>query len=323
MIILTGAAGFIGSAFLWKLNQVGLNDVLLVDDLGTSDKWKNLRQKRFRDLLPIGEFAGLIADDADLGAVDAIVHLGACSATTERDADYVIENNYRFTRRLAEWAIKRSVYMQYASSAATYGGGENGFSDYPMVLHKLLPQNVYGHSKHMVDIWATESGAAQHLVGLKYFTVFGPNEYHKADMRSVVVKAFEEIRSTGKLSLFRSYRPEYGDGEQKRDFIYVKDCVEAMWWLFEHRTVKGLFNLGTGKARSWNDLGRAVFSALKLPTQISYVDMPEHMRDRYQYFTEAEMRRLASAGCPVTFRSLEESVLDYVSGYLSAEPGYL
>ncbi|MCC6953154.1 MAG: ADP-glyceromanno-heptose 6-epimerase [Deltaproteobacteria bacterium] len=323
MIILTGGAGFIGSAFLWKLNAAGRSDVLVVDDLGHSDKWKNLRGRQFSDLVSIGDFSSRLASGEALGNIDAIVHLGACSATTERNADYMMENNYRSTRRLAEWAISRGVYMQYASSAATYGDGVNGFSDDPSLLSALVPQNVYGYSKHMVDLWARESGAAAKLVGLKYFNVFGPNEYHKEDMRSVVVKAFEEIRSTGKLGLFRSYRNDFADGEQKRDFIYVKDCVDAMMWLLEHREVRGLFNLGTGKARSWNDLARSVFSAMKAPEQINYVEMPEGMRDRYQYFTEASMNRLAAAGCPVSFRSLEESIHDYVVNYLTPGHGFL
>ncbi len=322
MIILTGGAGFIGSAFVWKLNMEGIDDILVVDDLGTSEKWKNLTGLRYSDYLHKDVFLRSVTAGTLEYAPDAIVHMGACSSTIERDAGYLMENNYRFTRILAEWAASRKIRFLYASSAATYGGGEKGFSD-AVDFSGLSPLNMYGYSKHLFDLHAERTGLLRKIVGLKFFNVFGPNEYHKGDMASVVFKAFHQIRETGRVQLFRSGREDYADGEQKRDFVYVKDCVDVMWWLLIHGEVNGLFNLGTGEARTWNDLARSLFAALNRPPLIEYIPMPDALRDKYQYLTQASMTQLQRTGCPLIFHSLEESVRDYVVNHLQAQQPFL
>jgi ADP-L-glycero-D-manno-heptose 6-epimerase len=244
--------------------------------------------------------------------------MGACSSTTETNAEYLIENNYRFTRILAEWAVFRKIRFLYASSAATYGDGANGFSE-DVRLFNLRPLNIYAYSKHLFDLYAERSGLLTKIIGVKPFNVFGPNEYHKGEMASVVFKAFRQISETGKMKLFKSYHKKYADGEQVRDFIYVKDCMNTMWWLLTHKEVTGLFNLGTGRIRSWKDLAKALFAAMGCPPQIEYIDMPETMKAKYQYFTRANMTHLGKTGCPLHFRSLEDAVHDYVTQYLQTE----
>lgn len=315
MIVVTGGAGFIGSAMVWKLNEHGVDDVLIVDELGTDDKWKNLVPRRYRDYLHKDVFIEQVRNNT-LSGVTGIIHLGACSATTERDADYLMENNYRYTRDLAEWAAGRGIRFLYASSAATYGDGDNGFADDDKRVPELRPLNMYGYSKQLFDLHALRTGLAAQTVGIKFFNVFGPNEYHKAKMRSVPLIAFEQIRDTGALKLFKSYRPDYGDGEQKRDFIYVKDCVNALWWLLNNKSVNGIFNLGTGTARTWNDLGKAVFAAMDREPNIEYIEMPDSLRNQYQYFTEAPMEKLRATGCPLPQFSLETAIDDYVRNYM-------
>ncbi len=261
----------------------------------------------------------MICDDQVPFEISAIVHMGACSSTTERDADYLWENNYLYSRRLAEWALKRNIRFIYASSAATYGDGTQGFSDDHRKISKLKPINMYGYSKQVFDLWVLKNKLENKIAGIKFFNVFGPNEYHKGDMTSVIFKAFHQIKETGKVRLFKSYKKEYPDGGQMRDFVYVKDCVDVMWWLFNNPKVNGIFNLGTGKARTWNDLIKAVFAAMGRKTNIQYIEMPESLRNQYQYFTEAEMNKLKAAGCPVKFSSLEDSVRDYVVNYLQQQ----
>ncbi|MDD5474938.1 MAG: ADP-glyceromanno-heptose 6-epimerase [Syntrophales bacterium] len=316
MIIVTGGAGFIGSALVWKLNGSGVQDILIVDNLGETEKWKNLVNLRFEDYLHKDLFLKMVKSDSINKKISAIVHLGACSSTVERDADYLMENNYRYSRILAEWSLRKKIPFIYASSAATYGDGSFGFSDDDSVSAILRPINMYGYSKQLFDLWVLRKGLDRKVAGIKFFNVFGPNEYHKGDMRSVVHKAFEQIRDTGEVRLFKSHKDDYGDGEQKRDFIYVKDCVDVLWWLLERPEARGIFNLGTGKARSWNDLALAVFSAMKKKPQIFYIDMPESIRDQYQYYTEASMEKLRSAGYVAPFSSMEEAVKDYVINYL-------
>jgi ADP-L-glycero-D-manno-heptose 6-epimerase len=321
-VIVTGGAGFIGSAFVWKLNHEGIDDILIVDHLGDSEKWKNLGGLRFSDYVSKADFwndlsAGVVRFDAD-----AIVHMGACSSTTETNADYLIENNYRFTRVLAEYAVRKDVRFLYASSGATYGDGTCGFSDSKNLAH-LRPLNIYGYSKHLFDLYAERNGLLSKVVGLKFFNVFGPNEYHKADMVSMVHKAFRQILATGSVMLFRSGHPDCRDGEQMRDFVYVKDCIKIMWWLLTHSIVCGLFNLGAGKPRSWNDLVTAVFHTMGLTPKITYVDMPERICHTYQYYTRADMEKLGRTGCPLSFMTLEESVRDYVSNHLQATMPFL
>ncbi len=323
MIVVTGGAGFIGSSVVWKLNVEGVDDIVIVDSLGTSMKWKNLVNRKFVDYLDKDDFLELVLDDRVPFDIDGIVHMGACSSTTERDADYLMENNYRYTAQLARWASERNIRFIYASSAATYGDGSKGFSDDNRTNAELRPINMYGYSKQLLDLWVLRNGLERKITGLKFFNVFGPNEYHKGDMRSVIHKSFQQIRETGKVQLFKSYRPDFRHGEQKRDFIYVKECAEVIWWLLENREVAGIFNLGTGHARTWKDLVRAVFAAMGLEPRIEYVEMPEVIRPQYQYFTEAKMDKLSSNDCPVQFSLLEDAVSDYVINYLEKDEQYL
>jgi len=322
MYIVTGGAGFIGSAVIWEMNQAGIDDILVVDHLGHSDKWKNLVNRLYLDYIHKDEFLDKLCQGG-FDDIQAIIHLGACSSTTETDADYLMENNFHYSKSLAQYALLRDIRFINASSAATYGDGTAGFSDDVERLAQLLPLNMYGYSKHLFDLWAYRTDALSRLVSLKFFNVFGPNEYHKEDMCSVVYKAFGQVGQTGRLRLFKSYLPEYADGGQMRDFVYVKDCARLIVWLLEHPGVNGLFNVGTGRARTWNDLAAAVFAAMGKSLDIEYIDMPDTLRDRYQYYTEAKMDKLDSVGCPVTTTPLEEAVDDYINGYLTQTDPYL
>jgi len=313
-IILTGGAGFIGSCFLWKLNQEGISDIIIVDNLDASGKWKNLAGKQFIDYIQKDDFLEIL-ESGKLPRINAIVHLGACSSTIVNDAAYLLKNNYEYSKRLAVWAQAHGARFIYASSAATYGDGSNGYDDDENKLLYLKPLNIYGYSKHLFDLWMLTSGFLNKAVGLKFFNVFGPNEYHKEEMMSIICKNFPAISKDDPIRLFKSYRQDYKDGGQKRDFIYVKDAVEVMYYLFSHSDKTGIFNLGTGSARAWNDLAKAVFSALGKPPQIEYIDMPEAIREKYQYFTEAKMEKLRKIGYGHPFRSLEDSIRDY-AGYL-------
>jgi ADP-L-glycero-D-manno-heptose 6-epimerase len=323
MIIVTGGAGFIGSAFVWKLNQDGITDIVIVDELGCDEKWKNLVNLRFADYLHKDEFLKMVSADKVPFDTSAVIHMGACSSTTERDADYLWENNYLYSRKLAEWALRHNLRFIYASSAATYGDGALGFSDDHAKINQLKPINMYGYSKQIFDLWVLKNKLENKVAGIKFFNVFGPNEYHKGDMTSVIFKAFHQIKETDKVRLFKSYKKEYADGGQMRDFVYVKDCLDAMKWLLNNSHANGIFNLGTGKARTWNDLIAAVFAAMGRKTNIQYIEMPESLRDQYQYFTQAEMNKLKSIGCPVKFSSLEDSVRDYVVNYLQQTDPHL
>jgi ADP-L-glycero-D-manno-heptose 6-epimerase len=323
MIIVTGGAGFIGSAFVWKLNQEGIDDILIVDELGESDKWKNLVNRRYVEYIHKDVFLRMIRNEQMPFTPRAVIHMGACSSTTERNADYLMDNNYHYTCRLAEWALPRNIRFIYASSAATYGDGSQGFSDDSSVTAALRPMNMYGYSKQVFDLWVLRQQVEKQVVGIKFFNVFGPNEYHKGDMRSVVHKAFEQIRDTGNVRLFKSHKPQYKDGGQMRDFVYVKDCVDVMWWLLEHQETNGIFNVGTGTARTWNDLVQALFLAMEMKPKIEYFDIPPEIRDQYQYLTEARMDKLRETGCPVTFHPLEDAVKDYVVNYLKKPDPHL
>lgn len=322
MIVVTGGAGFIGSAMVATLNEKGESDILVVDELTTSSKWKNLLGKRFADYVHKDAFLEMLLNER-LPKIEAIIHMGANSSTTEKDVDHLMENNYRYTRILAEWCIRKKVRFIYASSGATYGDGALGFSDADEVSPTLLPLNAYGYSKQILDQWVLQHDLQSKVVGIKFFNVFGPNEYHKGEMKSLICKSYAQIQETGKIRLFKSYRPDYKHGEQVRDFVYIKDCTEVLWWFLNTPKVNGIFNLGTGKARSWNDLAKAVFSALNLPPSIEYVEMPEEIRGAYQYHTEASITKLRGAGCPVQFRPLEDSVRDYVQNYLHPTLRYL
>ena len=317
MIIVTGGAGFIGSALIAALNKRGINDILVVDRLGSDQRWKNLVNLSFADYLDKEEFLEMVAEDVLPFSVDAVFHLGACSSTTETDVSFLMDNNFEYTKQLAQWSADENIRLIYASSAATYGDGSQGFSDDEEKLETLRPLNPYGYSKQLFDLWAKQTGLLTKTVGLKYFNVFGPNEYHKAEMRSFVLKAFEQINATGKVRLFKSYRPDYKDGEQKRDFLYIKDAVDMTLFFFDNPKTAGIYNLGAGVARSWNDLAKAVFAAMGKKSNIEYIDMPDSVRNQYQYFTEADIAKIRSAGYKKPITPLEESVKDYVSHYLT------
>jgi ADP-L-glycero-D-manno-heptose 6-epimerase len=315
MIILTGGAGFIGSNVLAALNAAGRRDVLVVDSLGTGDKWKNLVGRSFLDIVSKQEFRDRMALE-EFDGVEAVIHMGACSATTERNADYLLDNNFRYSVDVAEFAMTVGARFIYASSAATYGNGSRGYSDNTT---DLQPLNMYGYSKHLFDDWIRRNGYEQNCVGLKFFNVFGPNEEHKADMRSMVSKSYRQIMQTGRVSLFRSSHPDYADGGQMRDFIYVKDCCSVILELLGNPSINGLYNLGTGVPRTWNDLVAAVFAALQVPCAIDYVDMPATLVGQYQNYTCASVDKLTSALPRATFTPLEDAIADYVSNYLSKE----
>jgi len=316
MIVVTGGAGFIGSTLIAGLNSRGLSDILVVDELACDQKWKNLRNLSFADYVEKDNFLEMVLADKLPSGIDAVLHMGACSDTTETNASYLIKNNYEYTKLLAQWATDANIRFVYASSAATYGDGSAGFKDDEKHIDKLRPLNMYGYSKQLFDLWARRTGLLKKIVGLKYFNVFGPNEYHKADMRSFVLKAFEQINATGKVRLFKSYRPKYKDGEQMRDFLYVKDAVDMTLFFLDNAKLNGLFNIGTGKARTWNDLVKAVFAAMDKKPSIEYIDMPDSIRNQYQYFTEADITKLKQAGYDKEPTPLENSIKDYVQNYL-------
>jgi len=322
MWVITGGAGFIGSALLWKLNREGHDDLLVVDRLESSEKWKNLRSARFRDYLEADDFLSRLEAGSFTG-FQGIVHFGANSSTTDTNAAYLVQNNYEYTKRLAQWALRKKVRFIYASSAATYGDGRFGYKTDDPTTQKLLPLNMYGYSKQMFDLWAFRQGVLKKMVGIKFFNIYGPNEYHKGEMRSVVAKAFDQIRREGKAKLFRSYRPDYKDGEQKRDFLYVKDAADVVFEFMTTKSYAGLYNVGSGKARTWNDLTGAIFAALGKPPRIEYIDMPESLRPKYQYHTEADMSWRDKLKGSKPFRSLEDGVCDYVQNYLGKENPYL
>ena len=319
MIIVTGATGFIGSNILAELNAAGRSDVILVDDLGAQGKWKNIAKRRFQDVVLPAELDALLQK---LAGCDVVYHMGANSSTTATDGDAVLISNFRTSKLLWEWCARTRTPLIYASSAATYGDGALGFEDdaAPDALDALRPLNLYGWSKHAFDKWAiaqaTTGSAPPQWCGLKFFNVYGPNESHKGDMRSLVSKNTPVVAAGQVIRLFKSHRDEYADGQQLRDFVYVKDCVRVMLWLAGQPKISGLFNLGTGQARSFVDLVEAVGAALDKPVDIEFVDMPESIRANYQYFTEARMTKLREAGYTAPFYSLEEGVADYVQQYL-------
>lgn len=324
MIIITGGAGFIGSAMLWELNRHGIDEVLIVDDLGQASegKWLNLRSLRFADFIHKDDLPSLLEHDR-LSGIDAVIHMGAISATTEQDANLLLRNNYEYSRMLAGWCASKSTRFIYASSAATFGDGSAGYSDGTGAVDRLRPLNMYGYSKQLFDLWALRNGILDHAAGLKFYNVYGPNEYHKGDMSSVVFKAFHQIREGGSVSLFTSHRPEYRDGEQLRDFVYVKDCTRIMKWLLDTPSATGLFNVGTGRARSFLDLAVATFQAMERPVSINFVPMPESIREKYQYYTCADCGHLRSAGYAAPMTGLEEGVFDYVRNHLATEEPHL
>ncbi len=315
MIVVTGGAGFIGSALVWKLNLLGESNILIVDELGKDEKWKNLVGINYYDFINKDEFIDRLGEFSSSG-ITAVIHMGANSSTTEKDADHLIKNNYEYTKRLAQFSVMNNIRFIYASSAATYGDGSLGFNDDENIVHNLRPLNMYGYSKNLFDNYALKENLMSKIVGIKYFNVYGPNEYHKADMRSVVHKAYEQILAAGKVKLFKSQNPNYKDGEQMRDFVYVKDVVDMTLFFLEKKNVNGLFNIGSGKARTWNDLVTAIFKAINKPVNIDYIDLPSHLAAKYQYFTEANLDKIKKAGYTNSISTLENGVTDYVKNYL-------
>lgn len=321
-IVVTGGAGFIGSAVVWALNQRGQSDIVIVDVMDSSEKWKNMARLTFADYLDREELLTAL-HESDLGdEIDGIIHLGACSSTTERDMNFLMENNTVYTCLLAEWCLQNEKRFVYASSAATYGDGAKGFGESHDQLQAFVPLNGYAFSKWLFDGWALQRGWLDRIAGLKFFNVYGPNEYHKGDMRSVVHKAFGQIQETGQVKLFKSHRPDFEDGMQLRDFIYVKDAVAATLAVYENTAANGIFNVGTGQARSFYDLVVATFTALDREPNVEFIDMPEHIREKYQYYTCAEIDRLKQIGFSCEY-TLETGVADYVKQYLLADDPYL
>ncbi|MFT4275337.1 MAG: ADP-glyceromanno-heptose 6-epimerase [Rhodopseudomonas sp.] len=319
MLLVTGGAGFIGSNLVAALNEAGRADVAVSDFLGHDGKWKNLAKRQLADFVPPAELAEWLKGRK----LDAVFHMGAISATTATDGDMVMENNFRLSLRLLDWCTETGTPLIYASSAATYGDGEHGFDDdfSLAALKKLRPMNLYGWSKHLFDLVVAERAAKGEKLppqwaGLKFFNVFGPNEYHKDTMASVLARRFHDIKSGRVVQLFKSHRDGIADGDQRRDFIYVDDVVRVMTWLFNSPDVSGIFNVGTSHARSFRDLILSAYAALGTPPQIEYIDMPEQIRGSYQYFTQSEGDRLRAAGYNGGFTPLEEAVASYVTGYL-------
>ena len=319
MIIVTGGAGFIGSAIIAGLNARGIDDILVVDELASDEKWKNLRRLNYADYLEADAFYEIMASGKVEWPVETIFHMGACSDTTEANCSYLVNNNYECTRLLANRAVENNIRFIYASSAATYGDGEKGFLDDEDKLSELVPLNMYGYSKHMFDLWAKRNGYLDRIAGLKFFNVYGPNEYHKDKMRSFVVKAFEQINETGKVKLFKSHKPQYEDGGQERDFLYVKDCVDMTLFFMDHPEVSGIYNLGTGTARNWNDLAKAAFAAMDKKPKIDYIPMPDELQGKYQYYTCADISKIRKAGYEKEITSLEDAIKDYVQNYLQKD----
>ncbi|MBN1914369.1 MAG: ADP-glyceromanno-heptose 6-epimerase [Parachlamydiales bacterium] len=322
-IVVTGAAGMIGSGVVRYLNDQGRAHLLLVDDLGDTDKWKNLVNKQFLEIISKEELFSFL--EGRENEIEAFVHLGACTDTTEKDADYLLENNYRFTVRLAEYALTHEHRFIYASSAATYGNGSNGFTDSHDLLEKLRPLNMYGYSKHLFDLWAKKENVLDKIVGLKYFNVFGPNEYHKGSMSSMIYKMFRSIQKEGKIRLFRSNDPSFTDGEQKRDFIYVKDAVKMTCALLEDsfREISGIYNIGTGTPVSFNDVAELLFNITGKKKNIEYIPMPRDIEDKFQNYTCANMQKYFvqhNIVDPKAFLTpLEDAIKDYITQYLMEE----
>lgn len=315
MIVVTGGAGFIGSALVHGLNQKGFEDIWVVDDVDHPDKQKNIDALAYSKWVGKDDFLRQVKA-SNIPECSAILHMGACSSTTETNAAFLRANNFDYTRYLAEFCLEKDVRFIYASSAATYGAGEKGYSDDESLLETLVPLNLYGASKQWFDLWAKENGVLKDIVGLKYFNVYGPNEYHKGDMQSMVRKGFLQVRDSGTLNLFKSHKPEYADGEQERDFLYVRDAVAMTLFFLDRKDIGGIFNVGSGKARNWNDLAFAVFQSMNKKVNINYIEMHESLRDQYQYHTCAEITKILSVGYEARATSLEEGISDYIKGYL-------
>ena len=315
MIIVTGGAGFIGSCVVRTLNDVGIKDIVIVDNIAATDKWINMRNKKYLKYVNKKDFLGELYG---YEGVTAIIHMGACSSTTEKNFDYLWNNNFEFTKVLWKYCSEKQVQFIFASSAATYGDGAQGFDD-KMNIDLLRPLNGYGYSKQLFDQWVKHQATdyPKQYVGLKFFNVYGPNEYYKGSMASMIFHGFNQIKSDGEIRLFKSCNPDCKDGEQLRDFVYVKDICSVILWLLENESVSGLFNIGTGRAQSFRELAEATFYAAGIEPNIRYIDMPEHLRGKYQYYTKAEMDKLRKAGYVKAFMDLNAGVKDYVVEHLN------
>lgn len=317
MIIVTGGAGFIGSCIVRTLNDAGIEEVVIVDNIESTDKWMNMRNKKYIKYVHKSE---LISGLSSYENVTAIIHMGACSSTTERNFDYLWNNNFEFTKALWNYCADKQISFIYASSAATYGDGKLGFDD-RIDIDKLRPLNGYGYSKQLFDQWVKNQAKMfpKQYVGLKFFNVYGPNEYFKGSMASMIFHGYNQIKADGEIRLFKSCSPQYENGEQLRDFVYVKDVCSVILWLLDHQEVSGLFNVGTGKAQSFRELAEATFHALDMEPNIRYIDMPEHLKSKYQYYTKAEMTKLKEAGYDKAFMDIETGTRDYVQMHLDKD----
>lgn len=323
MIAVTGAGGFIGSAVVWRLNREGIDDILVVDTRAAGELSPNLTRLRYARSMDRGEFLAAVRENRLDLPLEAVVHMGACSSTAEQNEEFLRANNTDYSRALAEWCVPRGVRFLYASSAATYGDGSLGFSDDPGTTRRLRPLNPYGRSKQAFDLWVLEQGFDQRVAGFKFFNVFGPNEYHKGPMVSGAYRSFLQARDRGVVTLFRSDHPGFADGEQRRDFVYVRDCVDLVWWFLNRPDANGIYNVGAGVARTWRDLARAVFAGLERPESVEFVPMPEGLHAGYQYHTQADPTRLRAVGYHAPFTPLEDAVEEYVRAYLLAPDPYL
>jgi len=332
MILITGAAGFIGSALIWKLNEEGINDIIVSDKLRNADKWLNLRKRDYSDWVDRDELFDWLADPKNGDKITAVVHMGACSATTETDGDFLMKNNYEFSKKLWDFCTEKNIKYIYASSAATYGMGELGYDDdiNTEELKKLMPLNKYGYSKKYFDDWAfKQETSPKQWAGIKFFNVYGPQEYHKGRMASMVYHAFNQYKSSGMVKLFTSHKEGYEDGMQLRDFVYIKDVVNVLKFFLNNEAESGVYNLGTGKCRPFYDLAlnaiRAAADNYEIQGKdvIEFTPMPEDLRGKYQYFTEAAMEKLKRVGYTEKFYTLEEGIKDYVQNYLAKEDSYL
>jgi ADP-L-glycero-D-manno-heptose 6-epimerase len=317
VIIVTGGAGFIGSCVVRTLNEAGIDDIVIVDNVSDTDKWMNIRNKRFIKYVHKAIFLNELETYEN---VTAIIHMGAQSSTTEKDFDYLYNNNFEYTKALWNYCAKRQIQFIYASSAATYGDGSNGFDD-TQDIDMLMPLNGYGYSKQLFDLWVKYQAEIfpRQYVGLKFFNVYGPNEYFKGSMASMIFHGYRQIRESGEIRLFKSCNPEFKDGGQLRDFVYVKDICSVIKWLLENPQVNGLYNVGTGRAQSFRELAEATFHALGMEPDIKYIDMPDHLKKKYQYYTKAEMGKLRAAGYKKAFMDLEEGTRDYVLMHLDKD----